>query len=221
MFGIFSKEKYFAKNEKDFLAYLHKKNGTKITRDSLVFSFNDLDGNGYYKFSSETSLPMSRLGKLHEFIKWLSAGITGDELEVIIDQCDKAIIECIKTQKSWAKIGWALSEIKDRKSMVVHDELFYNIIACQIVRHDESITEFSNEVQMQKVAAFRRLNTENDTFFLNIHEYLKALNWSNITIDELKSLLVGSQVHREATAKTIQHLFGQLSESQLQILSSL
>lgn len=221
MFVIFNRENYFAKNEKEFLAYLHKKNGTKINRDSLVFAFNDLDGNGYYKFPADLSLPMSRLGKLHEYIKWLSAGITGEELEVIIDQCDKAIIDCIKTQKNWSKIGWALSEIKDRKSMVVHDELFYNIIACQIVRHDESVTEFSNEIQMQKVAAFRRLNTENDTFFLSIQEYLKALNWSNITIEELKSLLVGSQVHREATAKTMQALFGQLSENQLRTLSSL
>lgn len=221
MFGIFNKQKFFAKNEKEFLIYLHKKNGTKLTRDMLVYSFNDLDGNSYSKFQTETGLPMARLGKLHEYIKWLSAGITGDELEIIIDQADKAIMECVKSGKNWSKIGWALSEIKDRKNMIIHDELFYNIIAVQLIRQDESITEFNNEIQMQKVASFRRLNTENDTFFLNIHEFLKALNWSNITIEEFRNLLTGSQVHRQATAKIIQDLFGNLSESQLQILSSL
>ncbi len=220
MLSIFNKERYFAKNEKDFLAYLHKKNGTKITKDNLTFAFNDLDGNGYYKFGKDLGLPMARLGKLHEYIKWLSAGITGDELDVLLDQADKALTDGLKTGKNASKIGFVLSEIRDRKQMVVHDELFYNIIAVQFVRHDEDVTTFNNDIQMQKVMAFKRLNTENDTFFLNIHECLKALNWSTITIDEFKSLLLDSQTHRNATAKMVESLFGQLSESQLAILSS-
>lgn len=220
MFGIFNKEKYFAKNEKEFLAYLHKKNGTKIVKENLTFAFNDLEGNGYYKFGKELGLPMARLGKLHEYIKWLSAGITGNELEVLLDQADKSLTEGIKTGKNASKIGFVLSEIRERKNMVVHDELFYNIIAVQFVRHDEDITTYNNEIQMQKVASFRRLNEENDTFFLNIHEYLKALNWSTITIDEFKSLLTDSQTHRHATLEMMESLFGQLSESQRAILSS-
>ena len=220
MLGIFSNW-YFARNEKKFLEYLHKKNGTKITRDNLTFAFNDLDGNGYYKFDKEVSLPMARLGKLHEYIKWLSAGITGDEMEVLIDQADKALTEGLKTGKNASKIGFILSELKDRKNMVVHDELFYNIIAVQFIRHDENITEFNNEIQMQKVQAFRRLNQENDTFFLNIQEFLKALNWSTITIEEFKELLIGSQTHRLATAKMVENLFGQLSENQRMTLSNL
>jgi len=210
----------FNRYEKQFLVFLHKKNGTKLTKENLSFAFADLEGNSYYKFQKELALPMERLGKLHEYIKWLSAGITGDELEVMISQCEKAISEALKDPKQWSKIGWALSEIKDRKTMVVHDELFYNIIACQIIRHDESITEFNNDIQMQKVASFRRLITENDSFFLNISEYLKALNWSNITTDELQNLLLGSQAHRNANAEMVQKLFGHLSESQLAILSS-
>lgn len=220
MFGIFNKEKYFAKNEKDFLAYLHKKNGTKIVKENLTFAFNDLEGNGYYKFPKDLSLPMARLGKLHEYIKWLSAGITGDELDVLVTQSETAISNAIKNPKEWAKIGWALSELKDRKNMVVHDELFYNIIAVQVIRHDEDISKFNNEIQMQKVMAFRKLNEENDTFFLNIQEFLKALNWSTITIEEFRQLLISSSTHRNATLKMMESLFGQLSESQRTILSS-
>ncbi len=220
MLSIFNKEKYFAKNEKAFLDYLHKKNGTKLSKENLTFAFNDLDGNGYYKFGKDLGLPMARLGKLHEYIKWLSAGITGDELEILLDQADKALTDGIKTGKNASKIGFVLSEIRDRKQMVVHDELFYNIIAVQFVRHDEDVTTFNNDIQMQKVASFRRLNTENDTFFLNIHEFLKALNWSAITIDEFKSLLLDSQAHRNATTQMVENLFGQLSESQRAILSS-
>lgn len=207
--------------EKGFLRYLHQKNGTKLTKNNLSFSFFDLKGNGYYKFPKELGLPMVRLGKLNEYIKWLSSGIDGAELDKMLDNADKALTDGIKTGKNAAKIGFIISEIKDRKNMIIHDELFYNIIAVQIIRHDESPTEFNNEIQMEKVDAFRKLNETNDTFFLNISEYLKALNWSNITREELVDILQNSMLHREATDKTMEVLFGQLSESQRATLSSL
>lgn len=207
--------------EKGFLKYLHKKNGTKLTKDNLSFSFFDLEGNGYYKFPKDLSLPMARLGKLHEYIKWLSAGVTGSELDIMLDNADKALTEGIKTGKNAAKIGFVISELRDRKSMVVHDELFYNIIAVQIIRHDESPTEFNNEIQMEKVASFRKLNESNDTFFLNISEYLKALNWSNITKDELMDILQNSVTHRQATTEMMTKLFDNLSENQKATLNSL
>lgn len=210
---VTNKEKYFAKNEKQFLEYLHKKNGTKMSKENLAFSFFDLDGLAYYKFPKELSLPMSRLGKLQEYITWLSAGVTGEELDKMIENADKALMEGIKTGKNAAKIGWLLSELKDRKQMIVHEELFYNIIAVQLIRSDESPTEFNNEIQMQKVESFRRLNTENDTFFLNISEYLKALNWSNITRAELLSILNDSTIKVEATKKMMGNLFDQLSQN--------
>ncbi|MES2592412.1 MAG: hypothetical protein V4608_11035 [Bacteroidota bacterium] len=207
--------------EKGFLKYLHKKNGTKLTKENLSFSFFDLAGNGYYKFPKELALPMVRLGKLHEYTKWLSAGVTGSELDDMLDKADKALTDGIKTGKNAAKIGFVISELRDRKKMVVHDELFYNIIAVQIIRHDESPTEFNNEIQLQKVAEFRKLNESNDTFFLNISEYLKALNWSNITREELLDTLNNSTMYRKETSRMMGELFGNLSESQKATLNSL
>jgi len=207
--------------EKGFLKYLHKKNGTRLTKENLSFSFFDLDGNGYYKFPKELALPMVRLGKLHEYIKWISAGVTGSELDALLDNADRALMEGLKTGKNAAKIGFVISELRDRKKMVVHDELFYNIIAVQIIRHDEKPTEFNNDIQLQKVRAFRALNETSDTFFLHISEYLLALNWSNITQEELMGILRNSTIHREATNEMMQQLFGNLSEDQKATLSSL
>lgn len=207
--------------EKGFLKYLHKKNGTKLTKDNLSFSFFDLDGNGYYKFPKELSLPMARLGKLQGYIKWLSSGIDGTELELMLDNIDKALTDGIKTGKNAAKIGFVVSQLKERKTMIVHDELFYNIIAVQIIRHDESPIHFNNEIHLEKVESFRKLNESNDTFFLNIQEYLKALNWLTITKDELLLILQGSETHRKAEREMMAKLFGNLSESQKATLSNL
>ena len=218
---ILNKEKFFIKNEKLFLEYLHKKNGTKLTKENLSFSFFDLDGNGYYKFSNDLSLPMERLGKLQEYMAWLSAGITGDELDKMLDSAEKAINDGLKTSKNAAKIGWIISELRDRKKMIVHEELFYNVIAIQIIRYDESVGEFNNEIQMQKVEAFKKLNNNNDTFFLNIQEFLKALNWSNITKNELLNILKDSTIRIQATEKVMLSLFEKLSPDQIQTLSKI
>lgn len=207
--------------EKGFLNYLHKKNGTKLTKDNLSFSFFDLDGNGYYKFPSDLALPMARLGKLHGYTKWLSSGVDGKELDIMLDNIDKALTEGIKTGKNAAKIGFVVSQLKERKTMIVHDELFYNIIAIQIIRHDESPVKFNQEIHQAKVEAFRKLNESNDTFFLNISEYLKALNWSNITKEELVTILLGSETHRKAEREMMEKLFENLSESQKATLNSL
>ena len=204
--------------EKGFLKYLHKKNGTTLSKESLIFSFIDLDGNTYYKFPKDLSLPMVRLGKLQEYMQWLSSGVTGVELDKMLDACDNALMNGLKNNNGFAKIGFILAELRDRKKMIIHDELFYNIIACQIIRHDESPTVFNNEIQMQKVIAFRKLNEQNDTFFLNINEYLAALNWSNITKDELMNLLMDSVIHREAAESMMQRMFGNLSQEQIATL---
>lgn len=203
MLSIFSKERYFKKRESEFLEYLHKKNGTKLTKENLTFAFFDLKGNAYYKFNKDMALPMARLGKMYEYMMWLSSGVTGDELNSLLDYADKALTEGIKNTKNAAKIGFIISELKDRKNMVVHPELFYNIIAVQIIRGDESITEFNNEIQMQKVEAFKKLDTHNDTFFLNIQEYLAALNLSKITKEQYLNVLKDSAVLIQATLKVL------------------
>jgi len=207
--------------EKKFLKYIHKKNGKLLNHESLNFSFIDLDGNSYYKFPKDLSLPLVRLGKLQEYMQWLSAGVTGSELDTMMDNCDVALMNGLKNNNGFAKIGYILSELRDRKKMIIHDELFYNIIAIQIVRHDESPTTFNNDIHMQKVNAFRKLNEANDTFFLNIHEYLKALNWLDITKEELMNLLEQSILHRKANEEMMVKMFGNLSSEQIATLNNL
>lgn len=189
--------------EKKFIKHLLKKNAVGFTKENLTFSFHDLDGNSYYSFPKDVALPVVRLGKLQEFYTWLSAGVTGEELEKMIDAADKALTNGLKDQKGVAKIGFILSELKDRKNMVLHPELYYNIIAAQTIRHDEKINEWNNEIQMQKVDAFKLMDKESDTFFLATHELLLQLNSSSITRTQLQNLLAESLFRIKATAEML------------------
>lgn len=175
--------------ERKFISYLLKKNGAGFTKENLAFSFFDLEGNSYYSFPKEVALPVVRLGKLQEYYTWLSAGVTGNELSEMVEAADKALSNGLKDGKGVAKIGFILSELKDRKNMVIHHELYYNILAAQLIRHDEKINEWNNEIQLQKVEAFKLLDRDNDSFFLATRELLLQLSSSSITREKLLELL--------------------------------
>lgn len=186
--------------EKKMLNRICKKMGVKVTKDNLIFAFHDLEGNGYYKFPKGLELPLSRIAKVQEYLMWLSKGVSQEEYLKALEIAEEAMNNGIKDAKGMAKIGFVLGELKERSKMVIHDELFYNIIACQMVRQDESVTEFNNEIHMQKVEAFKELDKMNDTFFLNIQEYLTALNLSNITKTQYENLMSASVAIRKAMA---------------------
>ena len=187
--------------EKRFIKFLNKKNAIKLTKENLNFSFHDMEGNGYYKFPKDIELPMLRNAKLQEYLMWLYKGISKDEYIKALEYAESGIEGGIKDGKGLGKIGFILNELKDRCNMVIHDELFYNIIACQLIRGDESPTVFNNEIQMQKVEAFKQLDKNGDTFFLSIQEFLEQLNLLNHTKNQYDLLLQKSRVIRKSLEK--------------------
>lgn len=184
--------------ERYFQRKINKKLSIKLTVNNLSHSFTDDDGNAYYTFPKEVELPIARMGKLQEYLMWMAKGVSKEEYIKAIDYAESALIAGLKDSKGVAKIGFVLHELKDRCNMVVHDELFYNIIAIQLIRHDESPSEFNNEIHLQKVEAFKKLDKQDDGFFLNIQELLNQLGLTNITRESLQDLLKESRIAREA-----------------------
>lgn len=184
-------ERYFQKR-------INKKLSIKLTTNNLTHQFTDDDGNAYYSFPKEVELPISRMGKLQEYLMWMAKGVSKEEYIKAIDYAETALINGLSDKKGVAKIGFVLHELKDRCNMVIHDELFYNIIAVQLIRDDESPSEFNNEIHIQKVEAFKKMDKKDDCFFLHIQELLGQLGLTNITKKNLDELLRESQVIREA-----------------------
>lgn len=206
MLSIFSRKKYFEKHEKEFLEYLHKKNGITLRKENLVLGFYDLDGNAYYKFPKELDLPIGRMGKMQEYMTWLLKGTSKEEYLQFLESADKAITDGLTNKKGGARLGFIISELTDRCNMALHDELFFNILAVQIIRHDESISEFDNDIHMQKVEMFKRMNAKDDTFFLHTQEYYEQFGLRNTTKIQLDSLLKESRAVREATTRMLKNL---------------
>lgn len=181
-----------------FQRRINKKLSIKLTANNLVYAFTDDEGNAYYTFPKEIELPITRMGKLQEYMMWMAKGVSKEEYIKAIEYAETGLINGIKDGKSLARIGFILHELKDRCNMVIHDELFYNILAVQIIRHDESVTNFNNEIHLQKVEKLRELNSKDDSFFLSIQELLKHFGLSNITKQNLDKLLNESALLRAA-----------------------
>lgn len=196
--------------EKKFLNYLIEKQSKKLDVKNLKYEFTDLDGKVYYSFPKEVLLPIGRLAKLQEYVMWLQRGIDTKEYENMLDAADVALTDGLTNKKGGSKVGFIISELRDRKNMVIHEELFYNFIAVQLIRSDESITEFNNDIQMQKVDAIRKLNQKDEGFFLIIQKFLAVLNLSDITKEELTTLLEESITKVEATRSILSSLSGKL-----------
>lgn len=184
--------------ERTILKRIHKKLSVKLTKENLTLAFTDLDGNGYYKFSKGLDLPISRIAKVQEYLMWLHKGVSVEEYISAIEIAEKGLEKGIADGKGLSKIGFILTELKNRSKMVIHDELFYNIIAAQIVRHDESVTDFNNDIHLQKVEAFKKMDKMDDSFFLNIQEFLTALNLQNISKTEYENLMSVSRIARKS-----------------------
>jgi hypothetical protein len=184
--------------EKYFLKRINKKLSIKMTVHNLSHSFTDDEGNAYYSFPKEIELPIARMGKLQEYLMWMAKGVSKEEYIKAIDYAEGALKNGLSDNKGVAKIGFVLHELKDRCNMVLHDELFYNIIAVQLVRHDESPSEFNNEIHLQKIEAFKQLDKKDDSFFLAIQELLNQLGLANITKKNLDELLKESAILRKA-----------------------
>lgn len=149
---------------------------TSIPHAKLEYCFSDSLTAKYYKYPESMSLPLERFGKLQEYMMWMSSGITATELDALLDEADKALTEGLLQKKNASRIGFILSEIRDRKNMVIHTELLYNFLAVQVIREDEDPEFFNNSIQMQKVERFKEETKNGKTYDFFLRIGLKKLN---------------------------------------------
>lgn len=193
------------------LARINKKLGITITKNNLTLAFTGIDGHGYYKFPTGLDMPISRVSKLQEYLMWINKGSSRNEFEKALDVAEKGLEGGIRDGAGLAKIGYSLRELRNRMKMVIHDELFYNMIACQLVRGDESPTKFNHEIQMQKVQCIKRMDLTDDGFFLHIQQFLPLLNLSDISRMEYEVLMNLARQTRQVMDKQMTSLLADAS----------
>ena len=172
-----NKKQIWEDNKKEFLQYFIEESGEKrIKNTDLEYRFHDSNGKVYYGFPDNLPLSLERWGKSRDFLMWMNTGISPDEFIELIDVAEKNWISYIKTGKNAAKVGYVFEELRNRGNMVLHTELLYNYLAVQLVREDEDPITFSQSLQTEKVAQFKKETISGNHYFFFQQPELRKLN---------------------------------------------
>lgn len=185
--------KYF---KKPLIAYYVGEQVKPASFSDMEFRFIDSNGVKYYGFGKNMTMPAIRFGKIQEYIMWMSAGLTGNELDSMIDVADKAVFDGLGNPKNAAKVTMVLQQIRERKGMILHHELIINFLAVQLVREDESITDFDNEIHMAKVDQMLK-DAKFLGFFFRLPELSKLWHLLKMSEAEWKQFWEESQLQQK------------------------
>ncbi|MFA9220772.1 MAG: hypothetical protein ACEQSL_06255 [Sediminibacterium sp.] len=164
-------------HREEFLKIYNAEQTKPLTHSALVKAFLDNNGKQIYRFSKDIALPIERFGKMKEYLTWMAAGLSGDELTMLTNSMEKILEDGIgKNQKNVSALGAIIQEMKKRKQLVIHTELLYNFIAVQLVREDEAPEHFDNDIHLDKIKSFKEMAEKEGAYFFFQKEELKRLS---------------------------------------------
>lgn len=149
----------------------------------LIFILKHAGPNKYYRYTDEFNIPLDRYGYLQDYLTQMSAKLSRAELEMFLTIWDKNFESFLNMAagklraKPLAEIGHLVQEIKDRKDVIIHADIFEDIVATIYIREDEIGKPFNEKIHEQKKAAFREAKKKDfDPFYLKgLGEYLPLL----------------------------------------------
>lgn len=165
----------WALHREDFLKILSSER-KPLTHSSLSYAFVDGNAKKYYRFPKDIALSGERFAQMQDYMSWMSSGMGATEFDMFMDAIDKVLLDGLGKHANVVALGAIIAEMKKRRKMVLHHELLYNFIAVQLVREDENPEVFDNDIQLQKVAAFKELTKTGSTYFFFHSEELKKLS---------------------------------------------
>lgn len=168
-----------------------KKKTEKPLKDNLIYAFTDSEGRDYYRFPSPEVIPLIRLFKIQDFMGWMVRGLSADHVKQIADKMDELLVSGLKTGRNGAKLGILIEELKDRNERSVPVELVYNYLAVFYIRKDENPLIVNEQVQREKVDAFKKSAESGDMneFFFALPEYKRISELLNITSNSWESIV--------------------------------
>lgn len=177
-------QSFYEKHKTEITKLVALDQNTSFDIGSMEYCLVDLSGKKYYSFPESLALPLERMGKIEEYLQWITSGLTGDTISFLCDEMDKLLSDGLKTGKNASKIGLIISEIRGRKEMAIPVELMYNLLAVQLIREDENPEVFNNQIQIEKIIALKELNEQTGGFFFGLKELKQLQNLFNMSPEE-------------------------------------
>jgi len=118
------------------------------------------DGYNYLRFPKETNMPLERFSMSMALLERLSSGISGSEMELILEGMEKALSAGLTNPKNAALVATYIHIIRERQDTIIHRDLLLNIAATWIIRDDEDPSIINNDIHKEKLEVFEKMCKE-------------------------------------------------------------
>ena len=141
------------------LWHLFNKWEAKQTTLNLVKVFTH-DGHGYLRFPKEVNMPLERFSMSMALLERLSSGLSGKEMESILNEMEKALSAGLGNPKNAALMATYIHIIRERQDSVIHRDLLLNIAATWVIRDDEDPYIINPDIHKEKLDVFEAMCKE-------------------------------------------------------------
>lgn len=126
--------------------------------EKLSFIFRDSDGKDYFKYTNDFEIPILRKGELERALLEIESGLSASELGRILKAMKDALSETKGDRfvPNIAKIGFLIEEMENRKEMLVHPELLFEVAAILYIREDEDPAIVDRQILSEKIVQLKK-----------------------------------------------------------------
>lgn len=213
MYSIVNKTKLYSEFKEKFRAELLKEIDDRkpLSIKDLDFAFIGIDGKKYYHFNNHNLLPLERFAVKKTLLAWMALSLDVIEFDQLIEAGKLSLNEGLKTGKSAARIGFILTQLEERRKMVVHTDLIYQFMAVHYVREDEQAESYSDLIQMEKVEQFKKeVEVKGSGFFLDKKELRNLYDMTDWSPSEWAAYWHESLIKQKALKITLDSMISEL-----------
>ena len=160
-------------------------------------------------------MPLERFAMSMTLLERLSSGLSGSEMDKILNEMEKALAAGLSNPKTAALMGAYIHVIRERQNTVIHRDLLLNIAATWIIRDDENPAVVNPDVHQQKLTLFEELSKgAAHDFFYNVgieplmplfnispEEFQILWEYNTVEVQKLSESLRRLSSHRKAGLK--------------------
>lgn len=132
----------------------------------MVFAFV-CEGKRYYRYVDEFDIPIDRKAAIDEIMTELLMKTDSAELAMFTTAMRKVIEEGIKNGGKFdlLKLGRIVTELEDRKNLLIHVDLFFAIVGATHYAEGEKVHEWNQGYEQQKIEALKRDYAKNGRMY--------------------------------------------------------
>lgn len=137
--------------EKQFLKYYFNQQSRKPNMEKI---FVDSNGVQYYTFKDRFDVPLLRFQEMEKRVMQLSSNLTEKNVDLFCDAMEKALNK--GKNSDIAMIGHLVHEIRERKEILLNEEIMFALVANWYIRDDENPAVVDEVILKEKIEQFKK-----------------------------------------------------------------